>query len=234
MKKQQIRNYGRILGVLSLLLGISFLGCGPDESSEQARLRAVQFGPSIGRVDVLDDEDLLFDSLEYGDSSSYETLDAGQHQLTVTLDNSFTTLFDRSQSLPRDSDSTLFIFGSPDAADIFLAADLETAPARGRSALRFVNASSEFESVDIYVLSPDQSLQDTVPTFSQTQFEDISDYLDSAEGDYHIQAARSGEKTVLAESDTFHAGSGEIFTAALLERQGGGAPLSLKIFRDKE
>jgi len=221
------------LARFALIISALFVaGCAENDGIEQAKLRVVNLSPDAGPVDLLVDGDPLFEQVPYAAASPYEKIDADSHDIQLTQSGSFTTFVDDRKSFSADDEYTLFLFGFADDAEPKFSTDNNNRPSSGRTKIRFVHAAPSLRDLDVYITQPGDRLEDATPTITDERFREISDYVESVGGDYRIRVTNSESLDVIADSGIFHTEGGQIFTIAVIDREGGGEPYSIAIFTD--
>ncbi|MFN8390867.1 MAG: DUF4397 domain-containing protein [Bdellovibrionota bacterium] len=210
---------------------LTLLGCAPEDSGS---LRVMNLAPDVKALDLFDDGDLLFNSVNYSEVSDYESLSVGPHQLRAAIHDSFTALSDERETIGNGNDYTLFVFGFGADADAILTLDDNSKPDSGRAKLRFVQGSPSSANVDVYISAPNERLVDLIPTFENERFEDVTEYVDSEEGDYRVRITEKGTVKLLADTGAFHLNDGEVSSVVYLDKQGGGAPFGIAIYTDAD
>ncbi len=202
---------------LIFLCGLCFSSCSDDDGS--ASFNAINLSPDIGPIDVFDNDEILFSSIGYREASERTTMNTDSHEIKVTLQDSFTTLFDRNVNFRDGSDYTLFVFDFGDDVSVVLDLDDSPDPTSGRSKLRFVHGSPTVDSVDVYITGPSQPITNAIPTFDGTNFKKITNYVDSDEGNYRVRVTEKNSPVVIADSGVFITSSGDSFTVLFADKK---------------
>jgi len=245
--------------LLSLLIfavscGMSGGGGGDEQLTE--KLRVVHAAPTLGKITILQDEKPIVERMLYGTGSEYVELDENSASIfSIKVEPEFVIpILAVEEDVTGPYKKTLMVTesgGQP--VFTFIADQTATELPTDESRLRFINAASTSESIDVYVTSPTTSLQNRTPIASKLEFLKASSYFPTTPGDYRIRIAvntatdttttttatsataaaatttdtsstSSSTPDIDYDSSDYPIDSGEEVSFILLEARGGGRP----------
>jgi hypothetical protein len=210
----------RLFFIIFCLLGS--LSCTEEDTS------------NVDSIDVTDNGDTLFSSIAFSEVSDYNTVNDESHEFEVTKSNSFTLFGTITRTLKISEDYTLFVFGDGDNSTLNLVQDDNESPGSGRSKLRFVQASTSENGVDVYITQPDELLINTTPSFDNVRFKNISGYVESEGGNYRVRVTKRDSLVVLVDSGIINLESGSVYTLILVDPTTFVGRPDLVLVTDKE
>lgn len=211
--------------LMAVVLVSIVAGCGGDDPDPTARLRVLHASPDAPNVDVLVDGNKVLSNVPYSAVSSYLTLTAGTHRITVNAAGTATTVIDVSPTLAADGAYTAIAANFVASIQPLLATDQTQAPAAGQSRLRVIHAAPDAGPVDILVNGQ--------VVLSNVAFGAISSYLPLAAGNYNVQVNVAGTATTAIQA-TVSLGSGVNYSAVAIGsvKTAASNPLGLKVLTD--
>jgi len=219
----------RLFFIIFCLLGS--LSCTEEDTSN---IRVANLMSDVDSIDVTDNGDTLFSSIAFSEVSDYNTVNDESHEFEVTKSNSFTLFGTITRTLKISEDYTLFVFGDGDNSTLNLVQDDNESPGSGRSKLRFVQASTSENGVDVYITQPDELLINTTPSFDNVRFKNISGYVESEGGNYRVRVTKRDSLVVLVDSGIINLESGSVYTLILVDPTTFVGRPDLVLVTDKE
>ena len=212
------------------LLGMGLVACDDDSDNDQptAQVRVVHASPDAPAVDVLLNDNVVLEDVEYQGVSGYLNVPTGvrtSNTFKVNVANTSTTVIEQAAELETNSQYTILAVNNVSAIEPLVLLDDTSAPARGNLKVRVLHASPSAGSVDIYVTAPSDALNS--PTLSNVPFKTASDYLEVPAGDYRVRVTATGSSSVVYDSGTVALPSGAIYTLAAVNATKGTSPISL-------
>ena len=210
------------LAVRSLGDGYSFYLVDQDLPTS---LRAVHGARGAGAIDVLfgvEEDELLLASLEFRGQSPYVDVPLDTTLVTVTPagdpDEVTTTL---GISLLPGSQQTVVVSGEngEDEEDVVVASAFADDNRSVITAARFrvIQTASNFAFLDVYIVDPDESIEDLTPTVANVTYRGTAPYFQVAAGEYDLVLAESGTKDLVTDAMRVSVENGGIYTAIVID-----------------
>jgi uncharacterized protein YraI len=173
-----------VIGAACLLLLLSFTSA-LAQTGSNGRVRFVHVIPGASAIDIYVDSELTVSALEFGQSSLYVTLPAGDHNVTVTQAGVTTALWE--QPLPVATGSAQTLVAATTEPLIFQAFqdDLAALPL-GKARFTAIHAIADGPAVDVV-------LSDGRPVVSGLQYNQIYGTLDLPALTYELAVVPTGE-----------------------------------------
>ncbi|WP_231183049.1 DUF4397 domain-containing protein [Haladaptatus sp. DYF46] len=152
-----------------------------------AQVRIAHMSPDAPPVDVLVDNETVVSNLSYGNVTDYESLPAGEHEVSITAaGDPSTVVFSGNETFDADTNYTVaatgLISGSGDTAfEPVVYEDNFTAPEQGNASVRLVHVSPDAGPVDVTVAGSNTTLFDNVSFRQATAYEQVP------AGDYTLE-----------------------------------------------
>lgn len=182
-----------------------------QEEEDETELRVIHAVPDAPAVDVYVDGELVFEDVEFGNESEYETVPTGTQNVTVTPANdSETEVFEAEVDI--ENQTTVALGGElaedgENVSALALADDAD--PAENESAVRLAHLAPDAPTVDVTVEETGDVL------FNDVEFGNASDYETVPAGDYTLEvqnATGDDDGEVVATIDVT-VEDGEAYTA---------------------
>lgn len=218
-----MRNILRLF--LAAMLFSMIAGCGGDSSVSLASLRVLHASPDAPNVDVYVDGTKVLANVPYPTASSYLSLPAGQHRITVNAAGTSTTVIDVSPNLGSGNAYTAIAANFVASIQALLATDETATAPSGQARVRVIHAAPDAGPVDVLVNG--QVVLSNVP------FGAISSYLTLPAGSYTVQVNAAGTQTTAIQA-TLSVASGANYSAVAIGsiRTAATNPLALKVLTD--
>ncbi len=195
---------------IALIAAVTFSACGEDDpvSSDpgKANVMAIHASPDAPGVDVYVDNKLAQENLTFPNNTPYIEVDAGTRNVRVNVYNSQITVF--NENLPFDANKNYSAFAIDRAInlDALLLIDDLTAPASGKSHIRFINLSPDAPAVNI-------TYSDGIIIFADVDFAEVIDFTSIDSGTYNLQVRDAAiNNLILLELNGISLQEGKIYT----------------------
>jgi hypothetical protein len=174
---------------------------------------------------------LLSDLAFQEDTEYFETMDPHMDiRVVETFSGQEITKFDAF--FTENTDYTIiFVNPSSQLEALILTDDLEPPP-MGEFKLRFLNMAPSAGDVDIYIIPPGFTLDNTIALAQDISYKGGTMYFTPDPGAYRLVVTVTGTTTVLKETAELSFADGSIRSAVLMDNEGGGEPFALKILSD--
>jgi hypothetical protein len=207
------------LGAGLLLLAASLL-CVGCSSSGQTRYRFINAlsGANFGSVDLLIDTVIAFPSVAPNTATGYTKISGGSHQVLVNSAGTSNGLIP-TQAISFSSGDTTLLAATNSAAENEILPpfiDNNTAPATNNFNIRFINGSTSYGNVDVYIYAPPLDITTKTPQITNLAFGAASNYLMMALGSYEIVIAPAGIKQNVIDTGGISYGTGAVRTFVAL------------------
>lgn len=179
-----------------LLLAASLLGVGCSNSG-QTRYRFINAisGADFGSVDVFVDTVRAFANIAPNTGTAYTNISGGSHQVLINSSGTSNGLIPTQPvSFSGGNDTTLIAATNSAAEDKLLVfTDNNTVPATGDFNIRFINGSTIYGNVDIYIGAPPLDITSGIsPKIRNLAFGTATNYLVMATGTLEIVVTPTG------------------------------------------
>ena len=210
MKKVFIRLFGLLLPVLI------FVSCNKDDDDNNeppatSSVMVVHASPDAPEVDVRINNNVALSNVAYPDNSSYTELSSGSTNIKVSPAGTTKYVIDATVNLEANKNYSVFAIDSVSNIKAAVVTDDLTAPASGKSHVRFFHFSPDAPAVDIAVTGGPV-------LFSNRQFNDQSTNASYANftpvdaGTYNLEVRAAGTNTVVLSLPNVTLPSGKIIT----------------------
>ena len=204
-------NKSLLILVLLCSFSISLIGCKSDDVTTnpvvvtQAKTMIVHASPNAPGVDALVDGSIVGTNLMYPNNTSYLTLNSGTRNIKVNVTGTATTVINANLAFETNKNYSIFAVDSVSKISaIFLTDDL-TAPASGKSHVRFVHLSPNAPAVDVAVTGGPV-------LFSNYVFKQNSNFTPLDAGTYPLEVRLAGTPTVVLNLGSVTLQNGKIYT----------------------
>ena len=224
----------------ALLMCLCSWGCGSgggggtNENSPE-RIRIVHAAPDAGALSVILDEDEAVSSLPYGEFTEYLPSPEGKEvRIRVYSESEVIPIIDEKKEILSGKDYSLYLLEEADSDTVVLqlGTDTNTPPDDGQFRLRIGNFSPTNATVDVYLLKPDGRVRDSTPAAAAVAYKAFTKYFDIDAGEFVVKITAADSKTVLLDTGVISGKDGEVRTVVVLEKEGGGKPLSSQYLLD--
>jgi hypothetical protein len=198
----------RISIIISVVFiaSIAFLSSCEDEK-EYADLMAVHASPDAPGVDLLiNDIKKNTAPLTFPNNTGYLMLESGTTNIKVNVSGTTNSVVNGDLDLEKDKNYSLFVTGSAASISALALEDDLTAPAAGKSHVRFVHLSPDAPAVDIAVASTGAVV------FGNIAFEGFTAFTQFDAGVYNLDVRLAGTSTVALVLPAITLQAGKIYT----------------------
>ena len=199
MFKRNIYDH-RLLAALTLGAGVLLSGCTDDVDT--AQLRVIHASPDAPAVNVRLGSVTEISDLDYGESSGFASVFAGQRDVAVEAiipGGNADVITVPGFSLGKDSRSTIIAVNNTASIEPLVADESAAVPGADEVAIVVVHASPDAAIVDVYVTAPGVDVNAVNPDFS-FDFKGQVDAGALPAGTYRIQVTGQNSKTVVFDS----------------------------------
>jgi hypothetical protein len=211
-----------------------FAACGSGGENSQEKFRLVQASPELSAIDFELGSDVLVEEIAYGDASGFVDATEGKAvPLRVKSDLSVLPLYNKEIAIAEGSTTSAFFIGEPGAYDIVSVKEDFPRDTGGKVSFRVANMSPTVASVDVYLLVIGTEIEDTTPLAKAVAYKTVQPtYVQFDPGTYAIVYTEAGttKEVRVVEGFNFQADKG--YTHMLIDKIGGGKPLSSRIIED--
>ncbi len=176
--------------VNAMLLTLDDAGTSVVYDSLLAQFKLVHAGPGTGPINGFVDGTIALANIPYQSASSYETLAAGGHAVTIeAVATPGAVIASAQPSFAPATDTSVVLTGTPGATSALVLADMNLPGTAGSARIRFVNVAANVGPVDVYVNFA-QRAPNVQPNTS-------SGYIEFPENTYDITFNVAGTTTLL-------------------------------------
>ncbi len=222
--------------IILLVISLFIFGCGSGGGgggeTNPENLRFFHAEPETGAIDLSLNGEKAFSGVDYGDVSSTVDVLEGTLPAEVKSELNVLPIVSKDLTIAAGKSYTLFFTQTAGAEDLILQEDTNTEPDEGEFRIRITNFAPSRGTVDVYIQRPGVSVKNQSPTLSALAYQAFSDYLGIDEGEFVIKYTGAGSKTVIRETEPITFSEGRTYTHVLLDREGGGSPLTSRLLLD--
>ncbi len=227
-----MKNLLFLLGVMSALL---LTACGGDSNnSHMSQLRAVHLSPDAPAVDVSVSGDIALEDVLYRQASGFLDLPTGSTPLQVLAANTSTAVIDATLNLQTDTKYTVLAVNTLNNIEPLVIEDDISHPTHGFSQIRVVHGAPAAPTVDVYVTSTTEDINNVSPTLEDVSFKGVSDELEVPAGEYRVRVTAANNKDVIYDSGTIELVDGVEYIAIASQASTNNSPIGLTILTDLE
>jgi hypothetical protein len=199
--------------VNAALLAIDSTGTGSVVNSSIAQFKLIHAAPGTAAISAFVDGIAQFINVPYGAASSYETVAAGTHTLTVdTVTSPGAPIATAQPTFAAATDTSIVVTGDPGAQTALVLADDNLPGTAGDARVRFVNVAPDVPAADVVVNFAIQVAGLPVNT--------ASTYRALADGTYTISFQLTGTQTVLLNLPAVALSAGRTYSLYLVGTTG--------------
>jgi Domain of unknown function (DUF4397) len=175
---------------------------------------------AVGNVDIAENDDfgnLLLGNQPYGDLSAEISLTAGNTDYTWTAaGNPGAIVLESTETIPAGFYTTLALVGKAADHDVMNIINTRR-PVSTHGQISFVQAAANFNSVDIYFLTPGQAVADVNAASPNVPFKFTTGMTAVRANDYRVAVTAQGSKTVVAGPLDVPIANGDVVEVYLLD-----------------
>jgi hypothetical protein len=223
--KSLVRN---VVGLVAL--SVFFISCDKDDDddmeSSQAKVMVVHASPDAPAVDVRVNNSVALTNVSFPTNSNYTSLNAGSTNFKISPTGTTTYVIDANVNIQGNNNYSVFAIDSVSKIKAVVVTDNLTAPAAGKSHVRFFHFSPNAPAVDIAVTGGPI-------VFSNRSFNDqasnsgLANFTPLDAGSYNLEVRLAGTNTVVLALPNVPLTAGKIYTVFAKGLVGGTGVRSL-------
>jgi len=169
---------------------------------------------------LLREAPIQFERVSYGQASAFVDILEGSRTFTVRTQKSAAPLLvQEEQEIEAGKTYSYILVEAEDALTGTLVEEDGQLPTAGSFRLHIGNFAASQESVDVYVVQPNTSLQKVTPASSALAYQGFSDYFDVEVGTWSVKFTAPGLKAILESSGDKKFTAGKSYTLLLLDER---------------
>lgn len=182
-----------------------------DDDIQQAQVMVVHASPNAPNVDVRINNAVALSNVAYPTNSPYTAVNAGNTNFKISPTGTTTYVIDANVPLEANMNYSVFAIDSVSKIKAAVVMDNLTAPASGKSHVRFFHLSPNAPAVDIAVT-------DGPVVFSNRTFNDqatntaLANFTPLDAGTYNLEVRLAGTNTVVLPLPNVTVAAGKIYT----------------------
>jgi len=196
-----------------MLLSLTFIGCSDDDdenimgnTAATANVLIVHASPDAPGVDIIvDNAGPAVSNLEFPTNTGYVPLPTGTRNVKVNVFNTSTTVIEANLDLSANTNYSVFAIDSVSSIEPLVLVDDLTAPASGKTHVRFVHLSPDAPPVDIAV-------KDGPVVFSEVSFRGFESFTQLDAGTYNLEVRLANTMTTVLPLGDITLEAGTIYT----------------------
>ena len=200
------------LVALIAITGIGIISCSDDDDNTVqppmetfAKVMAIHASPDAPGVDLYVDNAMAGTNLEFPMSTGYLEVPSGTRNVKVNVTGTEMTVIEADLPLTADVYYSVFAVDQVSNLTPLVVVDDLTAPASGKSHVRFFHLSPDAPAVDI-------TLTDGTVVIGNTSFKEYTQFLPLDAATYDLQVRIAGTDTVVLELNGITLMDGKIYT----------------------
>lgn len=206
MLKNKIFSLAVVLSVFSF----SFVACDNDDGTsppimKKANIMVIHTSPDAPGVDLLLDNNTVGSNLTFANNTGYVEIDAGMRNVKVNVTGTPTTVIEADLTFDENKSYSIFAVDSVANLSPIVFEDNLTAPASGKSHVRFIHLSPNAPAVDV-------TLTDGTVVFGNVAFKEFVDFTPLDAASYDLQVRVAGTSTVVLDLPGIGLTDGSIYT----------------------
>lgn len=204
---------------------LSLVGCsGNGESDDQPQVRLLNASTGYSALDLYVDGTKEQSSIAYGAVGGYATVDEGSLSVVLKNAGSSSALNTANRSFSSGDHATILAYGQAGALSSLLLAEDEDDADSGETSLLIEHLATEAGTVDVFLLSGSDTLDDAVALASSLAAGSSYGRTTMTSGSYRLVVTGAGDKTDL-RLDTSGVTLGSKKNVSLVLTQGKGGVL---------
>lgn len=169
---------------------VASAGVAAAQNQTDADVRVIHAVPDAPAVDVYVDDELVYEDVEFGNASDYESVPTGNQTVTVTPANDSDTVVFEDEIEVESGQATVAVGGelTEDGENVSALALTDDAdPAENESAVRLAHLAPDAPAVDVTVNETGDVL------FDDVEFENATEYETVPAGEYELEVRNATE-----------------------------------------
>lgn len=209
-------------------------GCSDsNDPNSEAQVRALHAAATVANLDVLVGGTVQASNVAFGAASQYRAVGAGKQKVQVRQNGATTELHESEPTLSDGGNYTIVAVKFGTGTSVLLLRDDADAPAAGKAKLRVVNVAPAASKVDVYVTAPGASLANATAAATNLEQNLATQYAALTAGTYQVRFTTPGTKTVLYDAGDIELAAGQTRTLVIMDKSGGGTPLTKVVLADR-
>lgn len=185
----------RQLAVLAVAL-VALTGCqGLVSSPSSSQVRIIDVSPDVPSLDIYQSHEALAYSLGFGTITSYVPVAPGTYTIAANSTGTAQIVSSAKNTFLPSTQYTVLIGNTATSQQLTLKDQNQPAPS-GQIDLRFIGQAPHSGAVDIYLLSPGQTLSDARPIATNVNLGANTGYLNAPAGTYSIVMLPTGNPAI--------------------------------------
>ncbi len=201
-----------IFALVISMAAFTFVGCDDEETPitptptpSNSLVKVVHASPDAPGVDLLVDNTIAGTNLTFPNNTGYLTVPSGTRNIKVNVAGTSTTVIEANVDFMQNINYSVFAVNSVSNIEPLLIEDDLTAPAQGKSHVRFIHLSPNAPAVDI-------TLTDGTIVFGNKSFKEFTVFTPLDAGIYNLQVRVAGTPTVALDLPGITLEAGKIYT----------------------
>jgi len=201
-----------ILALAVTFTAFTFIGCDDEETPvtpaptpSNSLVKVVHASPDAPGVDLLVDNTIAGTNLTFPNNTGYLTVPSGTRNVKVNVTGTSATVIEANVDFKQNINYSVFAVNSVSNIEPLLIEDDLTAPAQGKSHVRFIHLSPNAPAVDI-------TLTDGTIVFGNKSFKEFTAFTPLDAGIYNLQVRVAGTSTVALDLPGITLETGKIYT----------------------
>lgn len=204
-------NKSLLIFALLFSFSISIVGCKSDDVTTnpspvtQSKTMIIHASPNAPGVDALVDGTNVGTNLTFPNNTAYLNLNSGTRNIKVNVTGTTTTVINANLNFETNKNYSIFAIDSVSKISALFLTDDLTAPASGKSHVRFIHLSPNAPAVDVAVTGGPV-------LFSNYSFKQNSNFTPLDAGTYPLEVRLAGTTTVVLNLGNVTLQNGKIYT----------------------
>lgn len=165
-----------------------------------ADVRTANFVIGAATLDVSVNGSLTWPALPFQSTTPYQEFNNERTTFSMQIPGATSDLASAQYDLAGNTSYTLLAYGTTTAAGFLALPDTGSSPSDGRFQARVANIAPIGTNVDVYLTTPDQSIDGTSPRFSNIGYATATAYLEFDAGSLRLRVTPSGSKAAIYDS----------------------------------
>ncbi|HEX5132721.1 MAG TPA: DUF4397 domain-containing protein [Candidatus Krumholzibacteria bacterium] len=211
---------------MALMLPLAVAACDDDDNpaaptpTPTGSANVIHASPDAPGVDLIVDGKKVGTDLQFPNNTGYVKLNEGTRNVKVNVTGTTTTAIDADLMVEAGTYYSVFAVDTVASIEPLVLEDDLTAPAAGKSHVRFVHLSPNAPAVDI-------TLSDGTVVFGNYAFKAASPFTPLDAGTYPLQVRLQGTSTVVLDLGNVTVAAGKIYTVFAKGLVGGAGDQAL-------
>lgn len=211
---------------------------GGTTERETEKIRFINAIKSEDAVNVQLGPDVFIEEIAYGDASTYVESQEGTGDTAVPIrlfsPEKVIPILSASQDVVSGFKATILLLDVANIPELSVINETETAPLAGESKIRFINASEDVASVDVYMVLPGESISGARPALSSAlAFKSVSPYVSVRAGAYDVVYTEAGSSNIVRRAQSITFDPQKNYSHMLIDRTGAERGQTSRIFEDQ-